>query len=104
MIQVIASPEKFDGKPISMIGFLSLEPEGEMLYLSYSDYSNGISENGLWIRPNAELTKDSEKLDMNYVRVVGIFSSKHIGYALTSGGLIQVSSCSFWSELKNPRM
>jgi hypothetical protein len=39
MIQLIATPEKFDGKTISVVGFLAVEPEDARLYLRLRETS-----------------------------------------------------------------
>src|ERR1041385_6933670 len=76
MVQLIATPEKFDGKVVRVTGFLSLEFEGVGLYLHREDFQN-MTRNGLWIRP-------PEKTDLNlsrhYVEVVGTFEAKEGGH------------------------
>ncbi len=47
LVQLIANPEKFDGKSIRVIGFLRLEFEGNVLYLHREDYEHAILGDGM---------------------------------------------------------
>src|SRR5215471_15964166 len=67
MVQLIASPEKFDGKVVQVIGFLRLEFEGDVLYLHADDYKNRINKNGLWVSRNKTMTDSADQLNMHYV-------------------------------------
>jgi hypothetical protein len=104
IVKLIANPEKFDGKFISVIGFLRLETEGNALYLSHEDYQHGMSANALHVVRTEQIARDSEKLDMNYVHIEGVFNAKHVGYfPFPSGEIEQITTCTLWSELKYPR-
>jgi hypothetical protein len=48
LIQLIANPERYNGKPVRLIGFLRLEFEGDALYLHREDYERGLP-NGIWV-------------------------------------------------------
>lgn len=60
MVQLIANPEKFDGKLIRIIGFLRLEFEGDALYLHREDYENGIMGDAIWVDVNSEITRQAK--------------------------------------------
>lgn len=76
VIELIANPGKFDGKPVTVIGFLSLDPpDGNMLFLHEEDFDHGLIHNAIEIAPTKDMWTDREKLDMNYVVVVGMFRS-----------------------------
>lgn len=49
LIQLIAQPEKFEGKRVRFIGFLRIEFEGNAIYLHREDFDHGITKNGLWL-------------------------------------------------------
>lgn len=49
VVQLIANPERYDGKHIQLIGFLRIEFEGTAIYLHREDYEQGIARNALWI-------------------------------------------------------
>jgi len=75
-IELIANPVKFDGKIVFVSGFLGLDaPDGNMLYLHKEDYDNGILENAIGVEVSNQVWANREKLDLNYVSVVGVFRS-----------------------------
>jgi hypothetical protein len=76
MVQLLGAPEKYDGKLVRVIGFLSLEFEGVGLYLHREDFQNGTG-NVLWINPPA---KTDPNLGRHYVEVVGTFEAKAGGH------------------------
>lgn len=80
LVQLIANPEKFDGKTIRVIGFLRLEFEGDVLYLHREDYENAILGNGIWVDTTAEMTKQKKALNMHYVLLEGTFSANDRGH------------------------
>ena len=49
LIQLIANPEKYDGKQVQVVGFLRLEFEGNALYLHEDDYTNNLYGNAVGI-------------------------------------------------------
>ena len=71
MVQLIATPEKFDGKTIQVVGFLRLEFEGNALYLHREDYDHGIYRNAIWVDFPAD--QDAQKVNGHYVFLQGIF-------------------------------
>jgi hypothetical protein len=99
LIQLIANPEKFDGKLIRVIGFLRLEFEGDVLYLHREDYENAILGDGIWVDVTPEITKQSKTLNMNYVLLEGIFSSREHGHmGAWSGTITKVRRAQLWSD------
>jgi hypothetical protein len=49
LIHLIANPEAFDGKPVSVMGFFRYEFEGTALYVHREDYEHALSKNGIWV-------------------------------------------------------
>jgi hypothetical protein len=80
LVQLIADPQKFDGKLIRVIGFLRLEFEGDVLYLHREDYEHAILGDGVWVDATPEITKQRETLNMHYVLLEGVFDSKDRGH------------------------
>jgi hypothetical protein len=102
LIQLIANPEKFDGKLIRVIGFLRLEFEGNVLYLHREDYENAILGNGIWVDVTPALSKQSAKLNMSYVLLEGIFSSGDRGHmGMWSGAIKQIRRAEVWIPAKH---
>jgi hypothetical protein len=97
MIALIATPEKFDGKTVMVVGFLRLEFEGNCLYMHKDDYEHGIMKNGLWVFRNSVINAKSEALNMHYVLIVGTFEAKQKGHmGLFSGSLINITAATPW--------
>lgn len=73
LIQLIANPERYNGKPVRLIGFLRLEFEGNALYLHREDYERGLP-NGIWVDVPRDLSKNENQiLNNQYVICEGIF-------------------------------
>jgi hypothetical protein len=103
VIQLIATPEKFDGKLISVIGFLRLEHEGYLLYLGKEDYDNVVLANALWVDATEEMGQNRVKLELKYVKIVGTFRARHEKRNLFSpGGITDIKNCQFWSDPAHP--
>jgi hypothetical protein len=105
IIQLIANPEKYEGQTVTVIGFMTIAFESDMLYLSYEDYQHAIVSNALWFERNPHIMADSERLDLNYVEIVGTFTRDLTGFGLGRpgvGGIRNVTSAVLRSELKHP--
>ncbi len=101
-LELIANPNKFDGKLILVTAFLGLDPpDGNMLYLHKEDYDNGILPNAVDIEVTNQMWIDREKLDGSYVTVVGVFQSAEKALSRFSG-ITDVRSCAFRSQPGNP--
>jgi hypothetical protein len=97
MVQLIANPQKFDGKVIRVIGFLRLEFEGNALYLHREDFENAILGDSIWVNVNPEITKQSNALNMHYVILEGFFSSRDHGHmSMFSGTITQIRRAQIW--------
>jgi hypothetical protein len=105
IIQLIANPEKYNGQTVTVMGFMTIAFESDMLYLSYEDYQHAIVPNAVWFERNPHIMADSEKLDLNYVEIIGTFTTDTIGFGLGRpgvGGIKNVTSAVLRSELKHP--
>lgn len=49
IVQLLAVPEKYEGKLVSVRGFVRLESEGSAIYLHEEDYEQSLYSNGLWL-------------------------------------------------------
>ena len=103
IVQLVATPERFDGKLLVVTGFLSLGTEADELYISSSDEANGILENGISIVRTQEIQQKRAELNQKYVRVAGRFKlNNRLKARFTSGGFAEVESCQFWSDPQHP--
>jgi hypothetical protein len=101
LVQLIANPEKFDGKLIRVIGFLRLEFEGDVLYLHREDYENALLGDGIWVDVTPAITKQNATLNMNYVLLEGVFSSSDRGHmGMWSGTIRQIRRVQLWRSVK----
>jgi hypothetical protein len=76
LIQLLASPEKYHGRFISVCGYYHHEFESSAVYLSKDDATYRIIENSVWLGSaarNAD-TNRIHKLNDLYVRVEGAFT------------------------------
>jgi hypothetical protein len=98
LIQLIATPEKFDGKLIRVIGFLRLEFEGNVLYLHRKDYENALLGNGIWVDVTPAMMKRTATLNTSYVLLEGVFSSGDQGHiGMWSSALKQARRAERWA-------
>jgi hypothetical protein len=102
IVQLIATPEAFDGKEVQVVGFLRLEFEGNVLYLHEEDYRHRIYKNGLWVRPNAKMMANADKLNMHYVIIKGRFNARDKGHmGLGSGTITDIIAADIWPNTAN---
>jgi hypothetical protein len=78
LIELIARPERFDGKMIQVIGYVRLEFEGNGIYLSREASEHGITRNGLWIEPPDSIRPGAEP-PPRYMTVRGTFNAANHG-------------------------
>src|SRR5882762_70162 len=98
IIQLIATPEKFDRKFVRLIGFLCIAFEGDSIYLHREDFEKGIPRNGLRVDIPE---KHDPKLSMHYVLIEGTFDANDHGHMGMFGGAIRkISRMTAWPPKK----
>ncbi len=104
LVQLIATPERFDGKHVRVVGYCWLEFEGNGLYLHRDDYLHGISRNGVWLNLTERQRLTPEKWRGKYVLVEGTFRAEDRGHmGMFAGSLDLLNRLEVWSEPKMPR-
>ena len=90
MIKLIATPEKYQGKRIQIIGYLHLEFEGNAIYFHEEDCKKRIPENSFWVNFSNKLTEKKNLNDYNnkYVIIIGTFKMNDKGHLGLFGGTI----------------
>ncbi|OYU79010.1 MAG: hypothetical protein CFE23_15985 [Flavobacterium sp. BFFFF1] len=75
LIKLIATPEKYDGKRVQVIGYLNLEFEGEAIYLHEEDFKKSLSHNAVHVNFSKTTFNDKNLSDFNqkYVIIAGTF-------------------------------
>ena len=89
IIQLIATPEKYEGVLIRVIGYLRLEFEGNDIYLSQEDFINGILKNALGVDVNKNMMKYFGKNYLGYCLIEGVFDSTSKGHMNACSGTIK---------------
>jgi hypothetical protein len=89
LIRLIATPEKYDGKTIQVVGYLHLEFEGNALYLHKEDYENNLDNNAFWVSFSENIKKrDLKKYNDIYVIIIGTFRMNDKGHLGLFGGTL----------------
>jgi hypothetical protein len=109
MIQLIATPQRFDGKLVLVDGFLAMAREYPALFLHREDLENALLSNAVWVDPTEQMGRDRDKINLRYVRLVGVFHAFRMGerghnkiFGM-SGGITDIKSCTLWSDPAHPR-
>ena len=93
LIQLLAQPEKYEGKLVEVAGFVNLEPEGTAIWLHREDFSNGILPNSIWVNVNKCIDFAGNPMS-GYASLMGKFTTKHHGHmGLWPGEINQVGEC-----------
>ena len=91
IIQLIANPEKYDGKRIKVAGYVNLEFEGTALYLGREDFEHGLLKNALWLEMKSDRGGTFHK---EFVSMIGTFDMKIKGHFGSYSGCIKsITSC-----------
>jgi len=103
MLQLLTMPEQFNGKVVSVIGFLSMNYEGYLLFAHQEDAVHVILGNAVQIEGNKQMSAETEKLDQKYVKVLGTFrASDRRRVPFYVGAIVDIRSCDFWSDPQHP--
>ncbi|MEE1198014.1 MAG: hypothetical protein U0K54_02580 [Acutalibacteraceae bacterium] len=98
MLQLLTSPEKYDGKLIRVIGIGNIEFEGNCISPSIDDF-NHYTGNSIWIELDEEKTPYNEAWQHNgrYVIVEGIFDKDDCGHmGMFRGSIKNISRYELW--------
>jgi hypothetical protein len=90
LIQLIATPDAFDGKHVRVKGFVKIEFEGTAIYLHREDAEQMLTKNGLWLKVDLATFEASPwaQVKDRYAIIEGRFSGKEKGHkGLWSGGV-----------------
>lgn len=88
LVQLIATPERFDGKLVGVVGFCNLEFEGDAIYLHREDFESSLLRNAVALQIPPSLRAQGKDLSRQYVIVEGRFRAPQPGAVnLWAGGL-----------------
>jgi hypothetical protein len=95
--ELISRPETFDGLPVQLLGFATLEPEGTALFTSRESWEHGFTRDGVWLVIPDSLRPSLTAELPGYVIVEGVFQADSSGHnGLFSGGIDQVRRLETW--------
>jgi hypothetical protein len=103
LINLIAAPERYNGKLVRILGYLNLEFEGNALYLHKEDYDNSLFKNGVWIDlPRKEAIEKTKEFSKRYVIIEGVFDMNNTGHmALFSGSITKITRLDLWRDYRH---
>jgi hypothetical protein len=88
IIQLIATPQSYDGKSVIVAGFMRLEVEGDALYLHEEDFKYGLTINSVWLTVTDAILDQREKYTDKYVEIEGTFNARNTGhFGMFSGSI-----------------
>jgi hypothetical protein len=99
LVQLIATPEAFDGRLVRVQGFVRIEHEGTAVYLHRDDCEHMLTKNGLWLAVNDSAPEGSREAGVNnrYALIEGRFTAKKKGHKdLWSGSVEDVTRMEPW--------
>jgi hypothetical protein len=103
LLQLIATPDAFDGKYVRVHGFVRIEHEGTAIYLHREDSEQMLTKNGLWLAANDTTPEGSKEAQVKdrYALIEGRFTAKKKGHrGLWSGSLEDITRMEPWEIRK----
>lgn len=105
LVALIATPERYEGKKVQVIGYVVLEFEGTAVYLHEEDAKHLLTSNGLWLdfeKVTRSLVKNAEA-QPQYAIIDGVFRGGMQGHmGLWSGSLTDLTRLDFFPKKKEP--
>ena len=99
LIQLIATPERFDGKLVQVWGFLDFD-ERSFLFLHKEDHDNAMFSNAIWFDPDPRACGNFTEIDQSYVGLIGVFRMRH-NFGIP-GGITELRKCRLLSRPSHP--
>ena len=98
IIRLIASPKDYARKLVRIVGYLSVEFEGDAIYLHEEDFRRSLTTNGLAVGATDKTLKQLRKLSGQYVIIEGVFDPSLRGHlGLFSGGIGNITRVDAWN-------
>ena len=89
IINLISSPEKFDGKTVRVIGYGVFDEYSTIVCLNEDDIEFGISKNCVWVGLIPPATFKAKELSNSYVDLEGVFNQNKPNHTYTASGMIK---------------
>ena len=88
IVRLIAVPDLYDKKTVQVKGFVNIDFEDCVIYLSKEDFEHELYKNGVWIDLSKDEFKKLSGFDEQYVRLEGIFDRTNNGHMGDYSGAI----------------
>jgi hypothetical protein len=87
LVALLANPAAYDGKAVTITGFLTLEFEDSTLLLDKASWEAGATTNGIWVDQPRWLDKaEKHRMTRRYGTVSGTFDASLTGHMGAYGG------------------
>lgn len=97
LINLIATPESYDGKKVQVIGVAVVRFEGTAVFLARDDAERGVRKNAIWLE--LEDLDKFKHLNGKYVVVQGTFVAAMKGHGgMYSGSLRNITRLDEWKS------
>lgn len=108
LIQLLASPDKFDRKTVKVRGYLLLDQQPQhspnaYLFLHVEDAENMLG-NVVVVQPTDRMLRDAERIDRMYVILTGTVRVTHLENGGVTVGIGDIQGCDPWSDPHRPRL
>jgi hypothetical protein len=106
LLQLIATPDAFDGKYVRVHGFVRIEHEGTAIYLHREDAEHMLTKNGFWLAANETVSEGSKEAQVKdrYALIEGRFNAKKKGHRdLWSGSIEDITRMEPWEIRKTKK-
>ena len=98
IIRLIGSPKDYARKAVRIVGYLSIEFEGDAIYLHEEDFKRSLTTNALWVDARPDAIANLKKLSGQYVIMEGIFDPTAKGHmGLFSGAIGNITRADAWN-------
>jgi hypothetical protein len=103
LIPLLANPERFDGKQVTLIGYLALDHQKKhaatAFLLLHEEDAENLLLNGVEVVPSQQMVRDEEKINGMYVMMTGT-----VRLVPGSNGIVikDVRDCKVWSDPRRP--
>lgn len=96
MVALLSAPQKYEGRFIRVIGFVSIEFEGEAIYLHEEDYRHGLIKNSLSLRLSESQRKQFKGLSPKYMLIEGVIYANGPEQTESSGAIGNITRFEVW--------
>lgn len=99
LVSVVANPQRFGGRNIQVVGFVTLRFEENVLYLSREAAEVGDSSSAVWLDVASLTLSRPQDYDRHYVLLAGRFNAENRGhFGMFAGTIESISRLERWRK------